>query len=98
MNQIKEIQNQLNRIEQTITLKQAEPLSLDEACKHLGLSKSYVYKLTCLKQIPFYKPQNGKLFFEKSELNKWILRNKSKSESEIEIEASEYVRKGRQAI
>lgn len=98
MNQLKELQIQLNRIEQTITMKQAEPMSLDEACKHLGLSKSYVYKLTCLKQIPFYKPQNGKLFFEKSDLNKWILRNKSKSESEINQEANDYIAKKRQAI
>jgi len=99
MNQIKEQQKQLDRIEEILTMKQAEPMSLDEACKYLGLSKSYIYKLTCLRQIPFYKPQNGKLFFEKSDLNRWILRNKSKSESEIEAEANDYIaKKGRQAI
>ena len=39
-----------------------EVLTTAEASAYLGISESYIYKLTSLKQIPHYKP-NGKLVY-----------------------------------
>lgn len=52
-----------------------EVLTTAEASAFLGLSESYIYKLTSHKQIPHYKP-NGKLvYFNRKELCEWAMRN-----------------------
>lgn len=52
-----------------------EILTTAEASAYLGLSESYIYKLTSTKQIPHYKP-NGKLvYFNRKELCEWAMRN-----------------------
>jgi len=78
------IETQLNRIEEILKGQTIEPLSFEEASKYLNVSKSYLYKLTCKNQIPFYKPTGKKILFEKSELNKWILKGRKASEDEID--------------
>ncbi len=62
-------------------------LTLKEACKYSGLSKSWMYKLTHRGEIPFYKPANGKIFFKREELESWLLRNRSSSSEEIKRKA-----------
>ena len=52
-----------------------EILTTAEASAYLGLSESYIYKLTSSKQIPHYKP-NGKLvYFNRRELCDWAMKN-----------------------
>ena len=60
--------------EQMWTVK--EVLTTTEASVYLGVSESYIYKLTSSKLIPHYKP-NGKLvYFNRKELCEWALRNR----------------------
>ena len=59
-----------------------EVLTTAEASAYLGLSESYIYKLTSLKQIPHYKP-NGKLvYFNRKELCEWAMRNQEQTAGE----------------
>jgi len=70
------IERRLDRIEKLISCKDKDILNLDEVALYTGLSKSYLYKLTCTGQIPHYKP-NGKLvYFNKNEITGWMLSNK----------------------
>ena len=57
-------------------LENDKPITIDEAAKYLGFSKSYLYKLTSNGKIPHYKPSGKIIFFKKSELNKWITKSK----------------------
>jgi excisionase family DNA binding protein len=50
-------------------------MNFDECMKYLDLSKGYLYKLTRDNRIPFFKPLGGKLYFYKSEIDKWIKSN-----------------------
>ena len=51
-------------------------LTLDEVAQYTGLSKSCLYKMTSQKVIPHYKP-NGKLvFFDREEVERWLLGEK----------------------
>ena len=87
----KNLEKEIQEIKELLTvqsLQNDEPLSIDEACKFTGFKKSYIYKLTCLKQISFYKPNGKKIYFSKSDLQKWIFRNKHKSNSEIKEQAN----------
>lgn len=89
---------QLNRIEEILNFQNAEPMNFESACKYLSISKSYLYKLTSKNQIPFYKPNGKKIYFEKAELNKWLLKNRIKPESEIEQNATDYLMRGEPII
>jgi excisionase family DNA binding protein len=63
-------------------LMSKEVLTFDEAAQFLGLSKSYLYKLTSGRSIPYYKPQGKKCYFSKIELMEWILQNRQTPKSE----------------
>lgn len=54
-------------------------LSLREAALYLDLSESSIYKLTSESKISFSKPNGGKLYFKKTDLDNWMLQNESKS-------------------
>lgn len=53
-----------------------EVLTADEAAKYMGVSKSYLYKLTGKKEIPHYKPMGKMCYFNRKELEAWLQRNK----------------------
>ena len=80
--------------------KQHKPhLDFQETCIYLGLSESYLYKLTHKKLIPHYKmPTGKKLIFSKAELDDWLLSNPVKAECDIEQEAADYVTFRKSAI
>ena len=70
---------------------QKDILCFREACQFLSLSSSYLYKLTHKQQIPYYKPGGKKIYFKRSELESWLLKNRVKTLEEIEEDAGEYV-------
>lgn len=74
VDKIPSIENYLRQLKEHIwDIK--EVLTTAEASAYLGLSESYIYKLTSTKQIPHYKP-NGKLvYFNRKELCEWAMRN-----------------------
>ncbi len=64
-----------------------------DAAAFLDYSRSYLYKLTYSRQIPHYKPNGKKLYFKRSDLEDWLLRNRVKTADEFEQEAIDYVAK-----
>jgi excisionase family DNA binding protein len=71
-----------------------ETLNLKEAARYLNMSCSHLYKLTSAKEIPHYKPRGKQVFFERKELDQWLLQNRQKTKAEIEQAAIDYVVKG----
>ena len=74
---------------------QKSVLTFDEAAKFTGLSKSYLYKLTSTGKIAFYKPHGKLIYFEKVELEKWLLQNRVTPADELEQQATSYVSLGK---
>ena len=74
---------------ENIFLCQKEILNFDEAAAYLNMSKSTLYKLTSKKEIPHYKP-NRFVFFEKSELDKWIRASVVKTDDQLNDQANSY--------
>lgn len=93
------ILEKLERIEKLLETQQAmqkQVLNFNDACIYLELSQSHLYKLTSTGSIPHYKPNGKKLYFNRQELDNWLLRNRSNSTDEIEHEAANYlIKKGR---
>lgn len=71
-------------MESNITQKTV--LTFDEATIYTGISKSYLYKLTSLNEIPFYKPNGKMIYFDRLELEAWLKRTRISSKSELENE------------
>lgn len=60
-----------------------EVLTSDEAAKYMGISKSYLYKLTMKQQIPHFKPMGKMCYFNRLELEQWLQSNRVATETEI---------------
>ena len=71
-------------------LNQKEVLTFNEAARYTGLSRSYLYKLTSSGKIPHFKPNGKMIYFNREQLENWLLRNQAERE-ELEVEASTYV-------
>ena len=85
------ILEKLNRLEKLILGTTKEILTLEDLINYTGYKRSYIYKLVHNNVIPFSKPNGKTLFFEKSEIDTWLLQNKSQSDSQIENKAHKYL-------
>lgn len=74
---------------ENVFLCQKDIFNLDEAATYLSMSKSTLYKLTSKKEIPHYKP-NRFIFFERSELDKWIRSAAVKTEEQLNDQVNAY--------
>jgi excisionase family DNA binding protein len=93
------ILEQLDRIEKLLKEQQTmqkKVLNFNEACAYLELSQSHLYKLTSTGAVPHYKPNGKKIYFQREELDNWLLRNRMISQDEIEQQAADYlIKKGK---
>lgn len=62
-------------------------MTIDQVAQELGLSKAYIYSLTSAKEIPFYKPRGGRIFFDASEVREWVKSHRVKDDAELEAVA-----------
>jgi len=85
-----ELDERLSRIE-ALLLSQKTVLNFDEVAVYTCLSKSHLYKLTSTGGIPCYKPTGKKIYFDKEEVDEWLLRGKKLSQAEIDDKAENYL-------
>lgn len=83
LEKIEKLSARVDVLENVIT-EGKQILTTEEAAKFLGLSKSFVYKMTHEGTIPFYKPNGKVCYFEKNELLEWMRSCRVASEKEIE--------------
>lgn len=85
------ILKQLSRIERNTQLAAKNVLTLEDVAVLTGLSKSHLYKLTCYKKIPHYKPNGKNVYFDRKEIEEWMCQGKVVSTDEIEEAADNYL-------
>lgn len=89
----KEKQEIVKEVTDKVALSQKPVLTSLEASRYLGISLSRLYKLTCAREIPHYKP-NGKMnYFEREEIEAWALRNRIATNAEISDKAQSMTRR-----
>ena len=64
-----------------------ETLTIEEAAAFLGLKKSYLYKLTCARQIPHFKYGGRLVLFDRAALETWKRRRMQAVPTVAEAEA-----------
>ena len=67
-----------------------EVLTSDEAARYMGISRSYLYKLTMNQRIPYYKPLGKLCYFNRQELEQWLQNNRVDTTDELEQQAQAY--------
>jgi excisionase family DNA binding protein len=82
---MEQLQQQLDRIEQGL-LAQKSVLNFQDFCKYVGVSNSWGYKLTSQRAVPHYCPHGKTLFFDRAEVDAWLLQNPIKTATQLNRE------------
>lgn len=68
-------------------------LTVEELASYLGVKTSYVYKMTHNREIPYYKPGGKMVYFDRKEIDEWVLSQRVATADEIRSEARRRIRK-----
>lgn len=88
-----ELKQVADMITANIISTQKEVLTSDEAARYMGISKSYLYKLTSTQQIPHFKPLGKICYFNRAELEQWLQTNRVATDMELSQQANAYCKK-----
>lgn len=89
------MEEKINQILVYSLLAAKNVLTLEDVALLTGLSKSYLYKLTCSKQIPYYRPNGKQIYFDRGEVEAWMKQNRVNTNQEAEQLATAYVAENR---
>ena len=84
------IEKRLEKIE-NLLLGQKDVFTFEECCLYTGISRTYMYKLTCTNRIPHFKPHGKIIYFSKAEIDKWLMKNPVRTKEQVEQEAATYL-------
>lgn len=70
-------------------------MTFKKVCEEYGMSKDHLYHLNHKNAIPYFKPSGKVIYYEKSDVEKYIRQNRVKSITEINQEAANYVTLGK---
>jgi len=90
MSELEQINERLARIEGLLVANKSV-LNMREASILTGLSLSHLYKLTSTGGIPCFKPTGKAIFFNREELEAWLMRGRKATAEEIEAAACTHV-------
>ena len=71
-----------------------EVLTSEEVARYMGVSRSYLYKLTMRREIPHYKPMGKICYFNRQEVEQWLQSNRVATDTELNNQANNYCMKG----
>lgn len=74
----------------SVAICQKEVLTADEAARYMGVSKSYLYKLTMRRSIPHSKPMGKMCYFRREDLERWLMDKPVATSQEIDDEVTRY--------
>lgn len=83
-----------DRVSANINGNAKDVLTSEEAARYMGISRSYLYKLTMRREIPHFKPTGKCVYFNRAELEQWLQNNRVASVDEAKGQAEAYCRKG----
>ena len=87
---VESFEHRIEVLENTLNVAK-EVLTLEEAAFFMGISKSSLYKMTHRHELPFFRPNGKLIYFEKTELLKWMRQCRVKADSEIKEAAAVHI-------
>ena len=89
-----EVKTFADKVAEEATYTSKEVLTSAEVSRYMGISLSYLYKLTMRRQIPHYKPLGKMCYFNRVEVEQWLQSNRVATEGELNDRATAYCEKG----
>lgn len=83
---LSETANKLAQMAVETTAPVSKYLGIEQAAEFLGMTRNQVYKLTCKRELPYYKPTGRALYFLIDDLEEFQSRGRQKSRYEEESE------------
>jgi excisionase family DNA binding protein len=80
------ILEQLDRIEKATLLAAKQLLTVNDLSQLYGMKRSFLYKLTANKEVPFYRRAKT-IYFKRDEIESWLTTYRSATKKELEQEA-----------
>jgi excisionase family DNA binding protein len=65
-------------------------LTVDEAARYMGIAKSTLYKMMMRREIPYSKPNGKVCYFNRLELENWLMSNRVATADELQDMAQAY--------
>jgi excisionase family DNA binding protein len=65
----------------------ADFIDVEQACSILHCTRNYLYQLIHKRAIPCYKPRNGRVLFDREELESYIRKARQATREELEEQA-----------
>ena len=91
---LEQLQKKLNMLNERVELLENQTIKktllIADVATMTGMSKSYIYRLTCTNQIPHYKPNGKHLYFDRAEVEAWMKRGKVQTNAEAAQIATKY--------
>ena len=84
------LNNSWGLAEQTPQRLEKEIVTLKEAAKYLGISKSQLYKLNMARKIPYSCPGGKIIYYRREDLDAYMLGKPRESQSQLEDEMAEH--------
>jgi len=81
------LSEELKKANTQLYLSQKKALTFEEAIIYTGRTASNLYKLTSTRAIPHSKPKGKMIYFDREELEHWMLRNPVRTYESIDKEA-----------
>ena len=78
----------LDEVKRNTLLAAKKVLNVDDVVTLTGMTKAYIYTLTSRREIPFYKPNGRLIFFNRDEIEAWMMRGNVTPDSETEEAAA----------
>lgn len=88
------MKNKKTAAEDAASLGTKKVLTAQEAAQILGVSMSYLYKLTSARLIPHSKPTGKLCFFIREEVEQWAMQNRIATVTELNDNANRIIMKG----
>lgn len=67
-----------------------EMLTTSEACAYLGINARALEEMRAQKAITYYKPTNKQVYYRRTDLDAWAMRNEVLSKDAIALDAQEW--------
>lgn len=84
-----ELKGYFANLERYALIKCKNVLTFEETVLYTGYSRGQLYRLTSERRIPHSK-RGKRVFFDKAELDRWLLRDKVPTADEVNSQASTY--------
>lgn len=85
--EIERIEARLDRIEKHTLLSAKKVLTVDDVALLAGLTKRTVYRMTNANRLPYYRPNGKEIYFDREEVERWLLSNRHSTDEELRAAA-----------